>query len=278
MSNKVAVISMALSGLSGFLDDVWVVGMGNEVLLSLIIVAVPISILFVHFMKFLSKWISFLWEKLQTGDAAEEEQIQPEDAIEDVVDRPLPEHRCAICLESLTLAVETNCGHHFCGDCLLQTFRHRPLGELIKPCPLCRSNVTLIMIRFTPEEREAQDGTNLAQRRIEIRNFVRTYNRQSYGVPRSVSEFISDIPFLIRNFATDFFSVRGLFYLFQLRMGFCISVAIAYLLSPLDIIPESVYGILGLVDDLFVLVLLCVYLSVTYRELVLNDRFTYRRA
>ncbi|XP_049781642.1 E3 ubiquitin-protein ligase RNF170-like [Schistocerca cancellata] len=277
MCNRVADITMPFSGISEFMNDVWIVGLGNEVLLALIIVAVPLLVLFFHLITTVSKWIAYIWERLQTSDSGEEEQSQQEDAIEDVVDRPLPEHSCCICLEQLTVAVETNCGHHFCGHCLLQTFRHRPLIEVIKPCPLCRANVTLIMTRFTPEERQAQDGTDLAQRRIEIRNFVTAYNRQSYGVPRSIPEFIRDIPFLIRNFTADFFSVRGLFYLFQLRMGFCISVAIAYLLSPLDIIPESVYGILGLVDDLFVFVLLCMYVSVAYRGLVLNDPFLPHR-
>lgn len=39
-----------------------------------------------------------------------------------------------------------------------------------------------------------------------------------------------------------------------------------YLISPLDMIPEAVFGILGLLDDMFVVFLLAIYVTVIYRR------------
>lgn len=39
-----------------------------------------------------------------------------------------------------------------------------------------------------------------------------------------------------------------------------------YLISPLDMIPEAVFGFLGLLDDLFVIFLLAIYVTVIYRR------------
>jgi len=48
-------------------------------------------------------------------------------------------------------------------------------------------------------------------------------------------------------------------------------MAFIYIVSPLDIIPESAFGILGLLDDVFVMVLLAVYASVLYRRYVADQ-------
>lgn len=56
--------------------------------------------------------------------------------------------------------------------------------------------------------------------------------------------------------------------MFRLRVLICFLVALLYLVSPLDIIPESVFGFFGFLDDLFITLLLAVYISVIYRRLI----------
>lgn len=58
----------------------------------------------------------------------------------------------------------------------------------------------------------------------------------------------------------------GLMYMFRLRIVLCFLAALMYLISPLDMIPEAVFGILGLLDDLFVVLLLAIYITVVYRR------------
>ena len=43
-------------------------------------------------------------------------------------------------------------------------------------------------------------------------------------------------------------------------------VWLLYLLSPLDLIPEAVFGIVGLLDDLVIFVLIAMYLTFFFRS------------
>ncbi|KHJ48849.1 hypothetical protein D918_01154 [Trichuris suis] len=62
--------------------------------------------------------------------------------------------------------------------------------------------------------------------------------------------------------------VGNLMWMFRLRIVVCVIVAIVYALSPFDIIPEALFGLLGMLDDIFVVVLLLVYLSIAYRRFI----------
>lgn len=83
-------------------------------------------------------------------------------------------------------------------------------------------------------------------------------------------EMIRDCPTLMRHLWNEFFSVGGLMLMFRIRIVLCFLAAVMYLVSPLDIIPEAVFGVLGLLDDVFVLFLLAIYISIIYRRLVVS--------
>lgn len=55
-------------------------------------------------------------------------------------------------------------------------------------------------------------------------------------------------------------------YMLRIRIVLCFVAAIMYLISPLDMIPEAFFGALGLLDDLFVVLLLAVYVTMIYRR------------
>ena len=56
--------------------------------------------------------------------------------------------------------------------------------------------------------------------------------------------------------------------MFRLRVLLCFLFVVCYLISPLDILPEAVFGFFGLLDDMFVVLLVTIYISVIYRRLV----------
>ena len=78
---------------------------------------------------------------------------------------------------------------------------------------------------------------------------------------------------------------------FRFRVLCCLLGAVLYVLSPLDIIPvcvveaymllndrsmdgrlkEAVFGVLGILDDVFILFLLAIYLTAAYRTFVANQ-------
>lgn len=83
-----------------------------------------------------------------------------------------------------------------------------------------------------------------------------------------IMERIMDLPTLLRHAFREMFSVGGLFWMFRIRIILCLMGAFFYLISPLDFVPEALFGILGFLDDFFVIFLLLIYISIMYREVI----------
>lgn len=167
------------------------------------------------------------------------------------------DNKCPICLQDARYAVETNCGHLFCGQCIVTYWLFGNwLGAV--QCPVCRQTVSLLLRDF-PANSEGGE---------EIEQSIRDYNRRFSGQPRPVMDYIWDLPALLRHLLREFFSVGGLVIMFRARIVLCVIAIIVYLISPLDILPEAVLGLLGLLDDVFVLLLVLVYMTIIYRQVV----------
>ncbi|XP_071511312.1 E3 ubiquitin-protein ligase RNF170-like [Diadema antillarum] len=167
---------------------------------------------------------------------------------------------CPICLQEKECAAETNCGHVFCGNCLIAYWRHGTwLGAI--SCPVCRQRVTMILPIFQEGEENSDEG-----RRVSAE--IRDYNRRFSGEPRPIMDYIYDLPMLLRHAVREFFTPHGFVWMFRFRILLCLVVAFMYLISPLDIIPEAVFGVLGFFDDIFVVLILLIYVSIIYRNIV----------
>lgn len=167
------------------------------------------------------------------------------------------DRKCPICLQEARFAVETNCGHLFCGQCIVTYWLFGNwLGAV--QCPVCRQTVSLLLRDFPANS----DGGE------EIEQSIRDYNRRFSGQPRPLMDYLWDLPALLRHLLREFFSVGGLVIMFRARIVLCVMAIIVYLISPLDILPEAVLGLLGLLDDLFVLLLVLVYMTIIYRQVV----------
>ena len=62
---------------------------------------------------------------------------------------------CPICLDNCTLEVLTNCGHSFCGNCIINYWEHAGSLRGTLPCPCCRQHLTMLHgatpTTFTPD-------------------------------------------------------------------------------------------------------------------------------
>ncbi|XP_075047082.1 E3 ubiquitin-protein ligase RNF170-like isoform X2 [Mixophyes fleayi] len=237
-------------------DGSFIEGVSNQV-----IIAVAISLTFIASLTYfmLRSEQQNIHPENQERVRAVREQLQNEQ--ETTVQ---PRHQfysdmsCPVCLQQATFPLETNCGHLFCGSCIIAYWRYGSwLGAI--SCPICRQTVTLLFPLF--EVREQQDAQEIFQE-------VNNYNRRFSGQPRSLVDRIMDLPTLLRHAFREMFSVGGLFRMFRIRIVLCLLGAFFYLVSPLDIIPEALFGILGFMDDVFVIFLLLIYISIMYREVV----------
>ncbi|XP_036606956.1 E3 ubiquitin-protein ligase RNF170 isoform X1 [Trichosurus vulpecula] len=243
------------------LDDSVIEGVSDQVL-----VAVVISFTFIAALVYIllrnaeqnihpdnQELVRVLREQLQTDQ---------QDAPAVVRQQFYTDMSCPICLHQASLPIETNCGHLFCGTCIIAYWRYGSwLGAI--SCPICRQTVTLLLPVFD-EDNQTQDVSELHQD-------INDYNRRFSGQPRSIVERIMDLPTLLRHAFREMFSVGGLFWMFRIRILLCLLGAFFYLISPLDFVPEALFGILGFLDDFFVIFLLLIYISIMYRE-VLTQR------
>ncbi len=78
-------------------------------------------------------------------------------------------------------------------------------------------------------------------------------------------EYIADFPVLLRHLLRGLFSLDGMLLMFRLRIILLLSMAAFYVVSPLDLLPESLVGVLGFLDDIVIFIVILVYLTVIYR-------------
>ncbi|XP_062510176.1 E3 ubiquitin-protein ligase RNF170-like [Corticium candelabrum] len=174
-----------------------------------------------------------------------------------------PTQQCPVCLGLLTYAVETNCGHTFCANCILTYWREGRFLAAVS-CPVCRQTVTLLLPAYTTRE---QENTEELQ---SIQSQVSNYNRRYSGQPRPLLDYLYDMPTLIRHLGRELFSVSGLVWMVWVRIVMCLFAAIIYFILPVDLLPEAVFGLLGYLDDILVILLLAIYATVVYRNFIAN--------
>lgn len=117
----------------------------------------------------------------------------------------------------------------------------------------------------------------------DVEHRVNSYNRRMAGEPRTVSddnevmcysfilqmtEWYHDAPTLLRHFFQDLFSPHGLLQLWRLRIIVMLICMLLYFLSPFDLLPEAALGVFGLVDDIMLLLIILIYCTIIYRQVV----------
>ncbi|KAL0663288.1 hypothetical protein Bca4012_100127 [Brassica carinata] len=176
------------------------------------------------------------------------------------MNRPPENDLCSICHSHFTAPCQANCSHWFCGNCIMLVWRH---GSTSQPCscPLCRRPISLLV----PTE-ETVD-------RIVLRD-LESYNRLFGRGTASLLQMMQDLPFLLRRLLRELMdSQRTIPRVTRARLYMAMIVSAVYVISPVDIIPEGVVGVVGLLDDVFIALICFLHIAALYRS-VLYRRHT----
>ncbi|VDM98984.1 unnamed protein product [Thelazia callipaeda] len=177
---------------------------------------------------------------------------------------------CPICFAQASFAVVTNCGHLFCCNCIYGYWQHS--ASLITPvrCAVCREPVNLLIPH--PTEGEREDNMDEA---VRCDQQLTDYNRRFSSGRGPMIVYIRDLPVLIPHMLRALVSVNGLMIMFRIRVFLCLFGVAIYILSPFDILPEAAFGILGMVDDIFILFVVLVYVTILFRQLLAGGRLRF---
>ena len=100
-------------------------------------------------------------------------------------------------------------------------------------------------------------------------DFIRRYNGD-YGGQRGFYDFMFDSPFLVRQFIREIRNTNGRILLqHPYLVGYFVLLMI-YLISPIDLLPELVFGIFGYIDDFAFIVLFLVGIGITFMKILTN--------
>ncbi|KAJ8436940.1 hypothetical protein Cgig2_017365 [Carnegiea gigantea] len=220
-------------------------------------------------------------------------------------DGPPANDCCSICHGNFNIPCQANCSHWFCGfflsfpssfvalvvhllfigcapiscfpinmavncyarfvgfgQCILRLWDY---GSALQPCrcPLCRGPINLLI----PTEASLQQRTN-----PEVANIIsrlESYNRLYGERSSSLIQRLRDLPFLLRRLMRDMLDPqRSLPLVIKARVYLAVLLSAIYLLSPVDIIPEGILGIIGLLDDAIILLICFLHVAAIYRSVL----------
>ncbi|KAK6115503.1 hypothetical protein DH2020_007772 [Rehmannia glutinosa] len=180
------------------------------------------------------------------------------------MDEPPENDVCSICHTNFHLPCQANCSHWFCGSCILQVWDY---GAALQPskCPLCRREITLLVSSEDSSRRRHRDDVAEILQRIERYN--RLYGERSNGL----FQRMQDLPFLLKRLLRDVMDPqRSLPHVIRACLFGRMIVSAIYVISPVDIIPEGLLGIIGFLDDLIIIFICFLYVAALYRAVLLS--------
>ncbi|KAE9598378.1 putative transcription factor C2H2 family [Lupinus albus] len=169
---------------------------------------------------------------------------------------------CSVCHGNFHHPCQANCSHWFCGSCIMEVWHH---GSSVQPCkcPLCRRPITLLVP--TQDSLRQNHDPEVAQ----VLRKIETYNRLFGGRETSLVQRLQDLPFLLRRLVREFSDPqRSLPLVIRARVYIAMILSAVYVISPIDIIPEGILGIVGLLDDLLIVLICFLHVATLYRSVL----------
>ncbi|KAF2297311.1 hypothetical protein GH714_021224 [Hevea brasiliensis] len=118
------------------------------------------------------------------------------------------------------------------------------------------------LVKLPKEERHNPEVAEILQK-------VQAYNRLFGGQTSGLIQRMQDLPFLLRRLVQEMMDPqRSLPLVIRARVYIAMILSAIYILSPVDIIPEGILGIFGLLDDLLIGLMCFLHVAAVYRSVL----------
>ncbi|CAN1278423.1 E3 ubiquitin-protein ligase RNF170 [Linum perenne] len=140
---------------------------------------------------------------------------------------------CPICFGEFSVACKANCGHWYCGSCILQFWNYSAASRPCK-CPMCSSSITNLTPEASLLDLQGHEVT-------EVLKNVQRYNRLYIGGARGLVQKLRESPLLIKRVVMRIMDPDGPDYIHEARLLAVIQMimTLIYVLCPFDFLPIS---------------------------------------
>ncbi|KAK6253577.1 hypothetical protein QUC31_015297 [Theobroma cacao] len=174
---------------------------------------------------------------------------------------------CPICFGSFTVPCRSNCGHWYCGSCILQFWNYSSTSKPCK-CPMCTCKIVNLMPEVSLQQQQDQEV-------MEVLKSVQRYNLLFVGGARGLAQKVRELPFFIkRMFQALMDPDTNDSYLAEMRL-FAMVLSILYRATPFDFIPTGGLGIGRVFDFSAITLVLILRLVGIYRRRRLMQRILF---
>ena len=124
-------------------------------------------------------------------------------------------------------------------------------------------------VRTNVRDRETQEKINdynrmMLNRSVPVsREILLIY---SFFISFQLTSQIRDGPTILRHIFNEILSTSGLSFCNRLWIIFILLLALAYFISPIDLLPELILGPIGFIDDIGSFIAAMMYIVVLYRQ------------
>ncbi|CAI0557019.1 unnamed protein product [Linum tenue] len=177
---------------------------------------------------------------------------------------------CPICFGDFSVACKANCGHWYCGGCILQFWNYSAASRPCK-CPMCSSSIT----KLTPEAsllNQPEQGVK------EVLRDVERYNRLYVGGARGLVQKVRESPLFFKRIVMRMMDPDRPEYFLQEARLLAMIMSIVYAFSPFDFIPTGGAGVVRLFDHAAIIIVLGLRLIGLYRRRRLHQRVRHMAA
>ncbi|CAN1278420.1 E3 ubiquitin-protein ligase RNF170 [Linum perenne] len=177
--------------------------------------------------------------------------------------RPPIDDCCPICFSEFVVACKANCGHWYCGSCILQFWNYSAASRPCK-CPMCSSSITNLTPEASLLDLQGHEVT-------EVLKNVQRYNRLYIGGARGLVQKLRESPLLIKRVVMRIMDPDGPDYIHEARL-LAMIMTLIYVLCPFDFLPISRAGVSRVFDYGSIAVVLVLRLVGLYLRRRLNQR------